>query len=59
MDINLFRGISTVLALLGFLAVVFWAYSGKRKQRFDNAATSLFSEEEEQLHKKSLEEMKS
>jgi len=31
-------GIGTLLAMLGFLAVVVWAYSSKRKADFDAAA---------------------
>jgi len=58
MDINTIRGISTVLALIAFLGVVWWAYSGRQKNRFSNAANSLFSDEEERLHRQSLEEMK-
>jgi cytochrome c oxidase cbb3-type subunit IV len=31
-------GVLTVLALLAFLSVTFWAYSSKRKADFDAAA---------------------
>lgn len=58
MDINTLRGIATVLALIAFLGVVWWAYSGRQKSRFSDAANSLFSDEEERRHRQSLEEMK-
>lgn len=45
MDINDLRGLSTVFAMLAFLAVCVWAYSSKRKQRFDEAANLPFADE--------------
>ena len=38
MDINTLRGIFTALALIAFIAVWIWAWSGKRKRAFDEAA---------------------
>ena len=38
MDLNDLRIGWTVLSFTAFLAIVFWAYSGKRKARFDEAA---------------------
>lgn len=58
MDINDWRGISTVLSLLAFLSVVFWAYSRKRKSTFDKIANDIFDEEEERMHQKSVAEAK-
>lgn len=46
MDMNDLRGISTILCMIGFLAVVFWAYSPSRKERFEEAANLIFSEGE-------------
>ena len=43
MDINDLRVIVTVLALVAFLGIVFWAYSRKRKRDFDEAARLPFS----------------
>jgi cytochrome c oxidase cbb3-type subunit 4 len=34
LDINLFRVIGTVVVLLVFLGIVWWAYGSKQKQRF-------------------------
>jgi cytochrome c oxidase cbb3-type subunit 4 len=38
MDAGTLRGIATVVALLGFLAVAWWAFSARQKERFDAAA---------------------
>jgi cytochrome c oxidase cbb3-type subunit 4 len=45
MDINTLRGLSTLFLLLAFLGLVFWAYSGKRKKEFDEAADLPFADE--------------
>lgn len=47
MDINDLRGVATVFTMLAFLAVCAWAYSSKRKQRFDEAANLPFADEPE------------
>lgn len=49
MDINDLRGIATVFTMIGFLAVVFWAYSSKRKERFDEAANLPFADDEDRV----------
>ena len=46
MDINDARALMTVLAFVSFLGIVFWAYSGKRKARFDEAARLPFDDDE-------------
>ena len=51
MDINDLRGLATVFTMIGFLSVVFWAYSSKRKARFDEAANLPFADEPESAHK--------
>jgi cytochrome c oxidase cbb3-type subunit 4 len=38
MDAGDWRGIFTLVMLLSFVAIVIWAYSGKRKKDFDEAA---------------------
>ncbi len=38
MDINVLRGIITVVTLLTFIGIVVWAWSGRNKARFDEAA---------------------
>ena len=37
-DINTIRGLITTVLLISFLGVGFWAYSGKRKRDFAEAA---------------------
>ena len=47
MDINDLRSIITVVSLLTFLGVVWWAYGVKsNKKRFDEAAMLPFADEE-------------
>lgn len=38
MDMGTFRGLFTVVMIVLFVALVLWAYSGKRKNTFDAAA---------------------
>lgn len=38
MDINDLRSLFTVLALLAFVGIVWWAYSDRRKKTYDEAA---------------------
>jgi cytochrome c oxidase cbb3-type subunit 4 len=57
MDYNDFRGITTLMVLIAFLAVVVWAYSRKRVKRFEEAANSIFDEQEEQVHEASMKEV--
>ena len=46
MDVNDLRSLVTVLTFMIFVAIVWWAYSGKRKQAFDAAALLPFSADE-------------
>jgi cytochrome c oxidase cbb3-type subunit 4 len=45
MDINTLRGIFTALALIAFIGVWIWAWSGKRKRAFDEAANLPFADD--------------
>lgn len=47
MDIGTFRGITTLLILIAFLGVVFWAYSKRRKNDFDEAQNLPFADDDE------------
>jgi cytochrome c oxidase cbb3-type subunit 4 len=38
MDVNELRTLLLVVNFAVFVGIVWWAYSGKRKQRFDEAA---------------------
>lgn len=48
MDANDIRVIVTVLLFVSFLGIVFWAYSARQKDRFDEAANLPFADEEMQ-----------
>lgn len=37
-DLNTVRALITALAFASFVGIAFWAYSGARRQRFDEAA---------------------
>lgn len=56
MDINDLRGVTTVLLLIAFIGICFWAWSKHQRKPFDEAANQLFDEEEEQMHQRTLEE---
>ncbi|MCU1718721.1 cbb3-type cytochrome oxidase subunit 3 [Pseudomonas sp. 5P_3.1_Bac2] len=45
LDIGTLRGIGTALVLLSFVCVTLWAYSGKRRSAFDQAALLPFADE--------------
>jgi cytochrome c oxidase cbb3-type subunit 4 len=46
-DINVLRGLSTILVMIAFLGVCVWAYSSKRKDEFTQAALMPFADDEE------------
>lgn len=48
MDINDWRGISTVFLMICFIATWIWLWSSKRKKGFDEAANLPFADEVEQ-----------
>ena len=45
MDIGTLRGLGTLIIFVAFIGLVFWAYSGKRKESFAEAALLPFSDE--------------
>ena len=45
MDINVIRGLGTVFALFAFLCIVAWAYSSRRKGRFEDDGMIPFKED--------------
>ncbi len=47
MDIYTLYGLITLLLLVLFLGIVFWAYSGRRKESFDEAAQLALDENRE------------
>ena len=46
MDINVLRGVITVLSLVVFVGIVLWAWSGHQRKRFEEAANLPFEERE-------------
>ncbi len=55
MDINTFRGISTAILLIAFIAICFWAFSKKRKKAFSEAELLPFDNDLAQQIKKKRE----
>lgn len=47
MDINDLRGLATVFVMAAFIGIALWAYSGKQKKRFEEAANLPFADEDE------------
>ena len=45
MDINDLRGAATLFCMIGFFAVVYWAYGPSRKAGFEDAGNLPFVEE--------------
>ena len=45
MDINTLRGLSTVLVMIAFAGICWWAFGRKRKDRFDEAANLPFDDD--------------
>ncbi|MBM3392704.1 MAG: cbb3-type cytochrome c oxidase subunit 3 [Betaproteobacteria bacterium] len=46
MDLNDLRSLVTVLAFATFVGIVLWAWSGRRRGAFDEAAQLPFTEDE-------------
>ena len=46
MDINDLGSIVTVLSFAAFIGIVWWAYSGRRKEAYDEAARSLLDDDD-------------
>lgn len=46
MDISDLRGLATILCMLAFAGVVYWAYGPSRKNQFDDAAQLPFADED-------------
>lgn len=46
MDINDFRGIQTILVMIAFFGIIWWAYSSHRKKKNDEAAHLPFDDDD-------------
>lgn len=47
MDQGVIGSIFTVIVFVSFVGVVFWAFSGRNKKNFDEAANLVFDDEED------------
>ena len=45
--LSIIATVSTVMVMITFVVIVIWAWSGKRKQDFDEAANIPFHEDDE------------
>ena len=45
MDINILRGIATIVVMASFLGIFWWAYIYRSKESFNNAANLPFKDE--------------
>ena len=55
MDTSLIQVVWTLVVLVLFVGIVIWAWSGKRKQDFDEAANIPFTEDGKPTEKTSKE----
>jgi cytochrome c oxidase cbb3-type subunit 4 len=55
MSDSLIQSVWTVVVLVLFVGIVIWAWSGKRKQAFDEAANIPFNEDDKPAEKISKE----
>ena len=46
MDYGTYRGVYTLILMVLFLVIVYWAYNKKSKIKFDDIAQSIFEEDE-------------
>jgi cytochrome c oxidase cbb3-type subunit 4 len=46
MDINTLRGLSTILVMIVFIGICLWAFNGRKKKDFDEAANLPFQDED-------------
>ena len=56
MDYSLIQSIWTIVVLVLFVGIVVWAWSGKRKKHFDEAANLPFTEDDMTSVDRSTEE---
>ena len=47
MDMGTLQGIATILVMIAFFGVCWWAYSPKRKKKFEEAANLPFADEQQ------------
>ena len=55
MSFTFFQSFWTIVVMITFLGIVWWAYSGKRKSAFDEAARVPFEDDPEDNNKTAAE----
>ncbi len=58
MDINELRGIHSLVIMAMFLGIIWWAYSAHRKKANDEASRLPFSDDDDEVAKRTLEQEK-
>jgi cytochrome c oxidase cbb3-type subunit 4 len=58
LDVNTLRGIISILVLITFVAIFFWAYSSKRRKDFDQAANLPFADDNDDNKDQSREKQR-
>jgi cytochrome c oxidase cbb3-type subunit IV len=53
MDLNDVRTLWTTLSFLAFVGIIIWAFSGKRKRQFEEAARLALDDEPDSVNKSS------
>lgn len=46
MDYGTYRGVYTLILMVLFLVIVYWAYNKKSKSKFDDIAQSIFEDDD-------------
>ena len=46
MDINTLRGLSTIFVMIAFISICLWAFSGRKKEDFEDAAKLPFQDDD-------------
>ncbi|NKF51462.1 cbb3-type cytochrome c oxidase subunit 3 [Shewanella sp. WXL01] len=46
MDYGTFQGILTIIVMVTFVGIFYWAYSSRSKKKFDEAANLVFTDKE-------------
>ncbi|EKE87003.1 CcoQ/FixQ family Cbb3-type cytochrome c oxidase assembly chaperone [Idiomarina xiamenensis] len=59
MDYGTWRGVFTIIILVLFIALVIWAFSKRQRKSFDEAANSIFEENESSLNNRSDDQQES
>jgi cytochrome c oxidase cbb3-type subunit 4 len=58
MDYGTWRGVFSLVILAIFIAIVIWSFSRRTKKQFDEAANSIFEEDESSIEKSDKPESK-